>query len=506
MAGLTQVNGKQNGFSVDVLICVKAWSAEMRLSKRVLAECCAETSERTAITSPGCARPGRVLLALAIGSLMLAGAFALWLVVGRLPGLAGLFNSAQFFKRCLVVHVDLSLVVWFYAFSAALFTLLPGTKMSNRLALGGGLIAAAGAGAMVLGIFMPNSEPVLSNYVPVLNHPIFLGGLIALFAGLLFCFLNDRLLIPSSHSKVIPPAAAIGLKTAAIIYGVAMIVFISSWISTPDHLEAKLYYELLFWGGGHVLQTANAATMLAVWIILLSSLAKKPVVSPKSAGWLFGLLLIPQLASPLLTMEGTTSSLYRVGFTRLMQFGIFPVTLVMLVICLRNIRGASISRKDFRFMGFVASVGLTLAGFALGACIRSSTTLIPAHYHASIGAVTASLMAVAYVVLPGLGYSLREQWRRWLPVQLMLFGGGQLLFALGFGWAGAHGLGRKAYGAEQHVKSLQEVIGLSVMGLGGLIAIAGGLLFLFFMASSRRNVHRELNPVMPQPKVKLSTL
>ena len=42
-------------------------------------------------------------------------------------------------------------------------------------------------------------------------------------------------------------------------------------------------------------------------------------------------------------------------------------------------------------------------------------------------------------------------------------------------------MGRKQYGVEQHVRTLGEYLGLSVMGLGGLIAVAGGIFFLAVM-------------------------
>ena len=66
-------------------------------------------------------------------------------------------------------------------------------------------------------------------------------------------------------------------------------------------------------------------------------------------------------------------------------------------------------------------------------------------------------------------------------LQLVLFGAGQAVFGLGFALAGAYGLGRKQYGTEQHVRSVGEYLGLSVMGLGGLIAVAGGIFFLVVM-------------------------
>ena len=49
-----------------------------------------------------------------------------------------------------------------------------------------------------------------------------------------------------------------------------------SWAATPRELDAKAYYELVFWGGGHVLQVANVAAMLAVWLEKLEREAQSP--------------------------------------------------------------------------------------------------------------------------------------------------------------------------------------------------------------------------------------
>jgi hypothetical protein len=37
-------------------------------------------------------------------------------------------SDPLFFKRCLVLHVDLALIVWFFSFAAALYSLLPGDQ------------------------------------------------------------------------------------------------------------------------------------------------------------------------------------------------------------------------------------------------------------------------------------------------------------------------------------------------------------------------------------------
>jgi hypothetical protein len=480
----------------------------------------------------------RGALGLAIGSLLLAGCFSLLLVVGRIPGLAEWVSDPQFFKRCLVLHVDLALIVWFFAFAAGLYSLLPGDRASHTAFRTGFAVACGGVLAMIAGTMIPRTAPVLANYVPVIDNAMYVAGVALFFGGLVLCFFNGRLLIeprerfplipalfPGERERRIPsfgestrfelantrrtvlplpggegrgegngpfritPDIASGLKTTALAYLVAITTFFVSWLATPRGLDAKAYYELVFWGGGHVLQVANVAAMLAVWLLLLSSLLKGPVLSPRVARVLFAVLLAPHLVALLLTFNGTVAPLYRLGFTRLMQFGIAPVVVVILAICLRRLwrawRDGVIDRadlRDARFIGFAASAALTVTGFLMGAAIRNSTTMIPAHYHASIGAVTVAYMAVTYLLLKPLGFPLPNlRLQRLIPWQLALFGFGQVIFAIGFGVGGFHGLSRKAYGAEQHIRSLGELIGLGVMGAGGLVAVAGGLLFLALM-------------------------
>jgi cytochrome c oxidase subunit I len=427
---------------------------------------------------------------LAVGSLFVAGLLALLLVVARLPFLSGWIEDPLFMRRCLVVHVNLALLVWFGAFAAALFSLLPGRDRSllPRIALG---LAGCGTVAVVVGGFMPHAQPILSNYIPFVDHPTFVGGIVLFLGGLGLYYLSGRLLSPeqpgfAADQLGLGADAAAGLKTSALAFLAALATFAASWAATSKELGPEAYYELVAWGGGHTLQVANVAAMIAVWLMLARGLLGKAAMSGRTAWILFGLLLAPHLASPLLTAEGTLSPLYHLGHTRLMQFGIFPITLVALGICLTRIsqafRDGRLNRSawsDPALLGLGLSAALTLAGFGLGASIRSSNTMVPAHYHASIGAVTLAFMAVTYRLLPALRLTdFRSKVSRFAPLQLALFGIGQLTFSAGFAIAGICGADRKAYGAEQALRSTGEIVGLGVMGIGGLIAVAGGLLFL----------------------------
>jgi hypothetical protein len=225
----------------------------------------------------------RRALGLAIASLLIAGCLSLLLIVGRMPVFSTWVSDPLFFKRCLVLHVDLALIVWFFSFAAGLYSLLPADRSSHAAYRAGFFVACTGVLAMMGGTLIPGTAPVLANYVPVIDNALYVAGVALLFGGLLLCFVNERLFVrplevsPHAPASVwepfrVTPDVATALKTTALAYLVAMTTFMVSWAATPRELEAKAYYELVFWGGGHVLQVANVAAMLAVWLLLLGSL------------------------------------------------------------------------------------------------------------------------------------------------------------------------------------------------------------------------------------------
>ncbi|MDH5490939.1 MAG: hypothetical protein OEY14_03095 [Myxococcales bacterium] len=425
---------------------------------------------------------------MAVLSLLLSGMLSLALVVGRMPGICDLFTDPLFFKRGLVAHVDLALIVWFDALLVALIFLLPSRRRVGRLSQLGPFVALLGMLAFVAAAAMPGAEPILSNYVPAIDHPLFAFGICTFGLGVLMAVLDRRLLpseeIPSGFFPI-PPSARVGIRAAVLLLLLAALTFGCSVLVTPTGLTAHGYYELVAWGGGHVMQFASVAGMITVWLILLGLAIGEDPIDRRIATWLFAVLVIPATAAPWLALQGTTSGENHAAFTTMMRWGIFPVTSLFLLLGLRALwrarrEGATEIGKDPRVLAFGASAALAVLGFVLGALIRGPNTMIPAHYHASIGAVTVAYMAIVYPLLGHLEMRLPttriRPLIRWQPA---LFGLGQAIFALGFGVAGHGGMGRKAYGTEQVVRSLSDYLGLGVMGLGGLIAAAAGLLFLW---------------------------
>ncbi|MBW2493984.1 MAG: hypothetical protein JRE43_04470, partial [Deltaproteobacteria bacterium] len=195
-------------------------------------------------------------LGLALGVLTLAGLFSLVVVIGRMPPFDRLVTDPLFFKRGLVVHVNLALVAWFYSFVAALLFLLPGRSAPSRLARHSVHVSAFGVAMMLLAAGMPGSQPVLSNYIPMIDHWLFGVGQSLFAVGVLTSFTSRGLFTTRSASAgfcEIPGAAQMGLRGTAVVLVLAALTFaITSVRITPD-LPIDVYYELLFWGGGHVL-------------------------------------------------------------------------------------------------------------------------------------------------------------------------------------------------------------------------------------------------------------
>jgi cytochrome c oxidase subunit I len=440
----------------------------------------------------------RQWLKVGLFSLLLSGLFSLIIVVARTPGIAELINDPLFARKSLVLHVDFALVVWFYAFLAALYYSLA-DRINTILFSTGIKLVLSGILLMMIPVFIRDAEPILANYIPVLDHPLFISGLLVLGAGFVLTFLSTIIQTTSEVKREKPDyysaRASYAIRYAGIIFIIAVCTIITSVLITPELSTRQMYFELSMWGGGHILQFANVLGMITVWLILLKKLTGKDIVSEKLNRWLILILVIPAAASPLLLIQGTTSQLYYSGFTQLMRWFIFPVVTIYIIIGIKalwshyKINSSTGSLyTNLYFNGFFVSVLLTIIGFILGAMIRGSSTLIPAHYHASLGGVTVAYMAMVFIMMKQFGYSLKSAKKIWLMnIQPLLFGIGQAIFVVGFAYAGIMGMGRKMFGQDQSIHTVEALVGLGLMSIGGLLAMAGGLLFIYIVVKSTIN-------------------
>jgi cytochrome c oxidase subunit I len=426
-------------------------------------------------------------LVLGVGALVASGLFSLLLVFSRTPGLNRLIPVADLFHVSLVVHVDLSVLVWFAAFAGALWT-FAGSRRGVTLGWIALLVCGIGTVLIAAAPFLGNGAPIMSNYVPVLDSPVFIAGLVVFGLGVAIETVRGFVLAQPLGPVLDGPAALrLGLAAAAVSAAVALFAFLWSWLALPASLDAKTYYELLFWGGGHVLQFGWTLLMLVAWLWLADAIGARIAMSPRVVLLLFGLALALVFCTPFVYLAyDVTSVEHRRLLTWMMRAGgglaILPLSLAVVMALWQRGRIGT-DAKPLR-AALVMSLVLFSIGGLIGFAIRGSDVRIPAHYHGCIVGVTLAFMGVAYHLLPRLG--LRVPATRLAATQPYVYGIGQLLHITGLVWSGGYGVQRKVAGAQQVLHSFQEIAGMGLMGLGGLVAVVGGIMFVIVVVQAMR--------------------
>jgi len=424
-------------------------------------------------------------LVLAIGALVASGVFSVLLVLSRAPYVKDVFPLVDFFRVALVVHVDLSVLVWFSAFAGLLWTLHGGAR-----ALWIGWAGLAGAVAATLAIcaapFIEPGAALMTNYIPVLDSSLFLRALV-LFGASFAVIVGRALAVAPCVGTRLDGAAArrFGLNAAAVSAAVALIAFGWSYVEVPAHIERKAYFEVLFWGGGHVLQFTWTLLMFVAWLWLAEAIGARNPLSPRIAILLFAIALVSVFATPLIYLAYDVVSIehYRMQ-TWLMRIGgglaIVPFAAAVLYAWIKAPKPSAVTAPLKACL--IWSLALFGAGGLIGLAINGSNVKIPAHYHGSIVGVTLAFMGLVYYLLPRMGFG-RPQGRL-ARLQPALYGGGQLLHIVGLLWSGGYGVQRKVAGGEQVLHTAEQVAGMGLMGLGGLLAVAGGVVFAIVVLRS----------------------
>lgn len=447
------------------------------------AESAHSSSDGWAIAIPETHLPAaRRWLLLGLAALAGAGLFALLLVLARSPGAQAWLPGIDLFRVALVVHVDLSVLVWFLAFAGFLWTLRDGG--GNPWGRRAFALAAAGTAFLVATPFTGSGEPVLSNYVPVLSSPLFLGGLLLFALGIAMrAFLCLQGGLEMAHRS--PVSAGLLLAAAATV--LAAFTVLRTGMNMPVLRDPGLRYEVLFWSVGHVLQFVYTALVLTGWVWLAAGTGLRPSGGPRLMTMLLLSGVLPLFAVPvieIMTVVGSGEQRYL--YTQLMRWGgLWPAVPVGLLVLLGILTGprAAVADRPAR-SSLYASLLLFAVGGGIAWLIIGMNTVVPAHYHGSIVGVTLALMGLTYLLLPQLGY--RPVAGRLARAQPWVYAGGQLLHVAGLTWSGYLGVQRKTAGAAQGLDSLEKSAAMGLAGLGGLLAIIGGLLFLVVCWRSMR--------------------
>jgi cytochrome c oxidase subunit I len=441
-----------------------------------------------ALSASGDRTLARAWLWLALAALIGSGLFSVLLVLARTPGVNTFLPAGDFFRTALVVHVDLSVLVWFVSIAGALWSLHGRASRSLWSALAW-VLCAAGSAMMAAAPFLPGAgAPVMANYIPLLDGVLFRAGLVVFGGGAAVLVLHTLASAPRVGVQASGQGALrFGLTAAAVAGAVALIAFAWSLAVTPRELPDKGYYELLFWGGGHALQFVWTLLMLTAWLVLAQACGAHVPMSPRIVLLLFALALASVFVTPLAYLAHDVGTVeHRNWHTWAMRFGggvaIAPLALAVLL-ALITTRALLPTQRPLR-AALAASMLLFAAGGLIGLTIGGANVKIPAHYHGCIVGVTLALMGWVFHLLPQLGYAAPQG--RLAVIQPWLYGTGQLLHITGLVWSGGYGVQRKVAGAEQVLRSTGEIAGMGLMGAGGLLAIVGGLLFVVVVINAMR--------------------
>jgi cytochrome c oxidase subunit 1 len=434
-------------------------------------------------------RCARNWLMLSLAALLAAGVYSILLVLARTPAIQNLIPLIDFFHISLVVHVNLSVLIWLLSLAGVMWCLSSRKELKHwdRLSF---WLATGGTAIVIASPFLGADQPLMNNYVPLLQHPVFYTGLALFTAGISSHLL--RSLFSRQHEKNLdgPGALRLGITISAIVTAIAVLAFLASLYGMPHEMAGQVYFEFLFWGGGHILQFAYTILMLIAWVMLASASDCRFVLTPRLTLTFLVLAALPVLTVPFLYVaHEVVSPGHRLAFTELMKYGglsCLPLGLAVL----SSIRGAGPATGEGKHLRstLYASITLFTAGGVLGFLISGLDIVIPAHYHGSTVGVTLAFMGLVYYLLPRLGFAaLPERMAYWQPY---IYGGGQLIHIIGLAWSGGYGVQRKTAGMAQGVDRLGEIAGMGLMGLGGLISVIGGLLFLIVAWRSIRNSDR----------------
>ena len=396
-------------------------------------------------------------LHLGMASVGIATLLAVLLIAGKTPLLSGLLPDENSFQRALVLHVDLNMTLWVGAIACFFW----GRDLAPWVNRVGALLAATGFGLWLL-TYGTDAKPILNNYMPVFDSLLYFAGLSLILLG--FAWMALQWLIAHLVTAKKHPAftriewslmAMAFLLLAAIANGLLSLLFL-------DTLNRDItFFEQLFWGPGHIWQLFALQIMVSAWLTFLPLKAN----TNRAERWLFSLPLIAAGAGAIAPwlMDPSTEA-YRHAFTQYMRYGSLWVLPVVAWVFTERAPVSAASRL---------SAGLFGLGIVIGTLIRADNLMVPAHYHAMTGAVNLIIMAFVMVSLSPKAFD-----KKIVRFQAYAYTIGVFMLATGLAWSGAMGGMRKVTMAAQLVQDWQHLAVLTMMGIGGLLAIGGIFLFL----------------------------
>lgn len=468
----------------------------------------------------------RLILANAVAAvvfLLVGGILALLIALTRWPAVQLL--PADLFYRFVTAHGINMLVFWIVFFEVAgLYfgsaILLNARLVQPALAWLGFALMLAGAILTNWIVFAGKADVMFTAYVPMRADPLFYLGVILFAVGAIVAVLLffGTVVVAKAEGRYSGsvPLVTFGLLTAAII---ALFTLLAGAITfVPTFLWSLGWfkdfdpgvYRVLFWAFGHPAQQVNLAAMVSVWYALTALTVGATPVNEKfsrsafvlyilfiNLGSMHHLLVDPGLSTPnrifntsyfmYLAVLGSMIHAFSIpagvevaqrakGYTK----GLFE----WLKRAPWGDPGFSAAALSFLIFGFLGGTSGVIIGTMQPNLQAHNTLRVPGHFHATVVAgTTLAFMGLAYYIIPLI--ARRELvGKGWAKVQPYLFAFGITLMVLGMNFSGMLGIPRRtwdiSYAAAPLAVKFPDAaqVTLGVVGMGGVIAVLGLLIFV----------------------------
>ncbi len=459
----------------------------------------------------------------AVVFLLLGGLMALLVALTRWPAIKLL--PADWFYYALTAHGLDMLIFWIIFFEVAGLYLGGAVVLNARLVTPpvGWLAYALMLGGAVLANVMifvdPSSRTMFTSYVPLKASPLYYLGIVIFAVGAILAvvafFATVFVAKYEGRYSGSVPLAVFGLVVAGIIAAVTLVggalTFIPAlfWSLDLMPLDPEVY-RVNFWSIGHPSQQINLAAMVSIWYILATLTVGAKPLNEKLSRFAFLLyilfinlgsvhhLLVDAGVSIPFKIFNTSYAMYLAAMGSMIHAFSIPGAVE---VALRKkgftsgvfewLRRAPWAEPGFSSLifsmfifGFVGGTTGVLMGHEQINIINHNNLRIPAHFHATVvGGTTLAFMGFTYYVLPIIARReiVGKKWASWQP---FIYAIGMLVMIAGMMQAGAYGAPRRVpdstyAGAPIGVEfsPLMDPM-LAVMGVGALIAVTGGLIYI----------------------------
>jgi len=456
-----------------------------------------------------------------IGALLLA--LTRWQLIHLLP--------ADWFYRVLTAHGLDMLVVWIVFFEVAgLYfggaVMLNARLVQPALAWLAYLLMVVGAVIVNVVVLMGKADVMFTAYVPLKAHPLFYLGIILFAVGALLAvgLFFATLVVARAEGRYEGslPLVVFGLATAAIIATYTLIsgalAFLPAffWSLNWQQTFDPGFYRNLFWSFGHPAQQINLAAMVAIWYALAAITTGANPLNEKLSRFAFILYILfinlgsahHLLVDPGLSfawkVTNTSYAMYLAVLGSMIHAFSIPAAMEVALRRQGHNRGLLewLRKAPGREPGFAALVvSIVLFGWLGGVTgvtigteqinmLAHNTLRIPGHFHATVVAgTTLAFMGLTYYLIP-LIFRRELKLKSWAVWQPYIFGGGMALVSIGMIASGIQGVSRRHWDITFAQAPFQTTIpgtvhlSLAVLGIGALIAVVGGAMFLIIVLTS----------------------